>query len=101
MQVNKLAKHGQALQLRPSEVSFTRALDAQRAEGKAIFGAGFLLSREATQRKIDAEDAAANLRRIAALHNDACVSEDSAVVWPLTDREKALIAKLGKEPADA
>lgn len=106
VQVNKLAKHGQALQLRPSEVSFTRALDAQRAEGKAIFGAGFLLSREATQRKIDAEDAAAadaaaNLRRIAALHNDACVSEDGAVVWPLTDREKALIAKLGKEPADA
>lgn len=105
VQINKLAKHGQALQFREDEVSFTRALDAQRAEGKAIFGAGFLLSQEATARKVEAEGAAAehaaeNLRRLADVKDDTVYNEDCCVVWPLTDRELGIIAQLGKRPAD-
>ena len=105
MQINKLAKHGQALQFKASEVAFTRALDAQRAEGKAIYGAGFLLSHEATARKVDAETAAAaaaaeNLRKIADVQDDSCINEDGRVIWPLTERELALIAQLGKDRAD-
>lgn len=101
VQINKLAKHGQALQLKADEVSFTRALDAQRAEGKAIFGGGFLLSHDATERKMDAESAAAaraaeNLRRIASLSDEKTISEDGRVIWPLTDRELALIQTLGR-----
>lgn len=105
VQINKLAKHGQALRLAASEVLFTRALDAQRAEGKAIFGGGFLLSQEATARKVDAENAAAqsaaeNLRRLADVKDDTVYDDSDRVVWPLTERERAIIAQLGKRPAD-
>lgn len=105
VQINKLAKHGQALRLAASEVLFTRALDAQRAEGKAIFGGGFLLSQEATARKVDAENAAAqsaaeNLRRLADVKDDTVYDDSDCVVWPLTERERAIIAQLGKRTSD-
>ena len=72
---NKLAKYGQALQILPSACSFTRALDAQRESGKAIYGAGFLLSEKAAAEKAAAEKAA-------------------ATQWKLSERELAIIAEL-------
>ena len=66
-----LAKYGISLRIRPEEASFTRALDAQREENKAIFGAGFLLAEKAA-----AEKAAARK-------------------WQLSERELQIIKDLG------
>ena len=68
---HKLANNGIALTIRRQEASFTRVLDDQRLMGKTIFGGGFLLSEKAA-----AEKAAAH-------------------IWELSEREKAIISKLG------
>ena len=67
-----------ALRIPASDASFARALDAQREQGKAIYGASFLLSEKAA-----AENAAAEKRE--------------QFVWELSDREKAIVAALGKD----
>ena len=67
-----------ALRIPASDASFARALDAQREQGKAIYGASFLLSEKAAAEKAAAEKAAAH-------------------VWELSDREKAIVAALGKD----
>ena len=61
--------------VKASECSFIRALDSQRAQGKAIYG-GFLLSEKAA-----AEKAAAKTR--------------DAYVWELSEREREIVAALG------
>ena len=71
-----LAKYGVALRIRPEDASFTRALDAQREEDKAIFGAGFLLAEKAA-----AEKAAARK-------------------WQLSERELQIIRDLGTGDAE-
>ena len=72
-----------ALRIPASDASFARALDAQREQGKAIYGASFLLSEEAAAEKAAAEKAAAEKRE--------------QFVWELSDREKAIVAALGKD----
>lgn len=66
-----ISRHGVELKIRAQDACFIRALDAQKqAEGRAIYGAGFLLSDSATAEK-------ANVR-----------------AWELSDREREIIAKL-------
>ena len=84
--MNKLAKYGQALRIREGDTSFIRTLDAQREFDKAIFGGGFLLSEKAAAEKAAAEKAAAEK---AAAHR-----------WQLSEREREIVAQLGKRPAD-
>ena len=67
----------QALRVRAEDAAFTRALDEQRAQKRAIYGAAFLLSEKAA-----AEKAAAEKRE--------------QFVWALSNREKALVKSLGK-----
>ena len=74
--INKLTKYGQALRIPETDAVFIRALDAQKDQGKAIFGGGFLLSASAAAEKAAAEKAAATR-------------------WPLSERERTLIASLG------
>ena len=76
--INKLAKYGQALRISSGDAAFCRALDAQKEQGKAIYGGGFLLSAEAAAEKAAAEKAA-------------------ALRWSLSDRERTLIASLGAD----
>ena len=71
-----------ALRIPASDASFARALDAQREQGKSIYGASFLLSEKAAAEKAAAEKAAAEKRE--------------QFVWELSDREKAIVAALGK-----
>ena len=61
-------------------------LDAQRPEGKAIYGCGFLLSESAAR---EAEAAA----REAEAANAECV-------WELSERERGIVAGLGKNDDD-
>ena len=87
--MNRLAKWGQAMQIRDEDAIFVRALDAQREAGKAIYGGGFLLSEKAAAEKAAAEKAAAE--KAAAGDPDRC--------WELSDRERAIIAAMGAEAA--
>ena len=79
--MKSLARYGQLLQIPESDAAFIRALDAQREVGKAIYGAGFLLSEKAAAEK------AAALRSI---------DGDGPKCWTLSERELGIIAELGK-----
>ena len=81
--MNKLAKYGQALRISAADAVFIRALDAQKEQGKAIFGGGFLLSGSAAAEKAAAEKAAAE--------------KAAALRWPLSERERTLVASLGSD----
>ena len=72
-----LSKHGQELKIRKEDTALIRELDAQKEQGKAIFGGGYLLSEKAAAEKAAAEKAA-------------------ATVWKLSDREKEIISSLGR-----
>ena len=61
------------------------ALDAQRAEGKGIYGSGFLLSENATR---DAEAATREVANAKGMKLE--------YVWELSERERGIIAGLGK-----
>lgn len=73
-------------------------LDAQKEYGKGIFGSGFLLSdecaRDAERAKADAERAKA-LEAAKALGDGVEVEPDGSVVWRLSERELAIIERLG------
>ena len=67
------SRYGQKLAFRAEDVQHIRALDSQKKAGKAIYGAGFLLSEKAAAEK-------------AAAHQ-----------WELSERELEIIKQLGKE----
>lgn len=75
------------LRVRAEDASFIRALDAQRDHGKTIYGTAFLLSEKAAAEKAAAEKAAAE---------KAAAEKAAAHVWELSDREKTIVAALGK-----
>ena len=75
--LNYLAKYGQDFRLRQEDVSDKIGeLDAQKAEGKGLYGGGFLISEKAAAEKAAAEKAAAR-------------------VWQLSERELEIIRTLG------
>ena len=82
----RLCKYGVAYTLRRGECLRIPALDAQRREGKSVFGSGYLLSSRAAAERAAAERAAAE--------------RAAATFWQLSAREKAMIEYLdGKEAA--
>lgn len=90
-----------ALQICASDALFIRALDAQRELKQAIYGGGFLLSERATSEKLVADSEATQESAAAALERAKSVtggrlSADGKVIWPLSDREREIIAALGK-----
>lgn len=103
--INRLCKHGQALQISAKDAVFIRALDAQREAGKAIYGGGFLLSdkaaaqRTAAEKAADALNAASQALLEKKMVEDEETARSSAVKWELSDRELAIIAAMGAEAA--
>ncbi|MBR2582844.1 MAG: ParB N-terminal domain-containing protein [Oscillospiraceae bacterium] len=89
--INRLCKYGQVLRIAENEASFTRALDAQRESGKAIYGGGFLLSEKAAAEKAAVEKAAAE---------KAAAEKAAALKWQLSEREKEIVASLGAEGSE-
>ena len=86
------------LRVRAEDASFIRALDAQRDHGKGIYGTAFLLSEKAAAEKAAAEKAAeekAAAEKAAA--EKAAAEKREQFVWALSDREKAIVAALGKD----
>ena len=79
-------------------MEFVRALDAQRAHKKAIFGGGFLLSEKSTAEKLKAEKAAAEKAAAEkAAAEKANAEKVGAEVWGLSDRELEIIRELSGE----
>ena len=74
-------KYGVEYRLEKKDAMFIRALDAQRANGKEIFGGGYLLSERAAAERAAAERAAAE--------------RAAAERWQLSERERQIVAKLG------
>ena len=85
-----MAAHGVELTVKEKDAYFVRSLDAQRAKGKAIFGAGYLLNRKAAAEKAAAEKAAAEK----AAAEKAAAEKVGAQVWELSEREKTLLERL-------
>jgi len=71
--------YGIDYRLEKADCTFIRAMDAQREAGKACFGGAFLLSERAAAERAVAERAAAHK-------------------WSLSERERAIVANLGKCP---
>lgn len=80
---------GVDFRLRREDAARISALDAQLSEGKSIYGSGFLLSENATRDAKTAAHEAANA--------DGMKSE---YVWELSERERGIIANLGKNDDD-
>ena len=78
-----MAAHGVSLEISERDAHFIRALDAQKASGKGLFGSGFLLSEKAAAEKAAAEKAAAEK-----------VNTD---IWELSEREWAIVRGLGSD----
>ena len=85
------------LRVRAEDASFIRALDAQRNHGKGIYGTAFLLSEKAAAEKAAAEKAAAEKAAAEKAAAEKAAAENrEQFVWELSDREKAIVAALGK-----
>ena len=96
--VQSLASHHTDFRINRSEAYFLRQLDAQKDKGSAIYGGGFLLSTRAAEEKNLAQQLAAERP----VYEGPNAEEGAKIVWPLSDRERAIIAALdaGQVPSD-
>ena len=83
-----MAAHGVSLEIGGSDAYFIRALDAQKAAGKGLFGSGFLLSEKAAAEKAAAEKAAAEKAAAEKVNTD---------IWELSEREREIVRGLGND----
>ena len=81
--LNRWSKYGIEYSITEEDCVPVEALDAQKAEGKAIYGKGFLLSERAAAERAAAERAAAE--------------RAAAERWELSDREWAIVKSIGGE----
>ena len=79
--IQKLAGRGVDLKIKEEDCFFIRALDDQKRMKKTLYGAGFLLSKNATAEKKAAEKKAAE--------------KNQTIAWKLSDREKEITEQLG------
>ena len=80
--VARLSKYGIPFEVSVEQSCAISSLDSQRDTKKAIYGKGYLVSEKAAAEKAAAEKAAAE--------------KAAATRWTLSDRERAIIAKLSK-----
>ncbi len=80
--LGKIAKYVE-LKIYPEQCVFIRSLDSQKESGKALYGAGFLISNKAAAEKAAAEKAAAEK-----------AAEKETTIWTLSEREKKIIEEL-------
>lgn len=82
--LNKVGKAGVDFRVKASDVAFTPRLASQKAMKKAIFGGGYLMGEAKAAELKAAELKAAELK-----------AAEDVTVWPLNDKEKQIIGKLG------
>lgn len=88
--VARRCERGVDFRLRRDDAALVSALDAQRLEGKGIYGKGFLPSESAAREAKAAEAKAA----------EADTVEGADYVWELSERERGIVAKLGKNEGE-
>jgi len=79
--LNYMSEHGVNYRVSHESAAFVRVLDAQKPAGKTIFGGGLLLADRAAADRAAADRAAAD--------------RAAAIFWPLSEREREIIARLG------
>ena len=95
--IGYLSKYGQNIQIASEDCFFIRALDAQKAKGKCLFGSGYLISEKAAAEKAAAEKAAAEKAAAEkAAAEKAAAEKAAAEKWQLSEREKTIIKLLDK-----
>lgn len=86
-----MSKYGIDYRVGKADALFVRDLDAQRPAGKTIFGGGLLLARERATAKQEA------MKRATLKASEEKSDVTQTVVWPLSDRERRIIKRLGNE----
>lgn len=84
--MNYISQYGQLLKIKRQDLVVIDQLDAMKEDKKTIYGGGILISERAAAERTAAERAAAE--RAAAERENT---------WQLSDREKEIIAGLGRE----
>ncbi|GIZ15607.1 chromosome partitioning protein ParB [Capnocytophaga catalasegens] len=77
--ISQIVEKGVNIEIKKKDVSFCRGMDAQKLLKKTIFGSGFIMSNEATERM--------KAKRMKA--------KKETIYWELSDREKELVKTLG------
>ena len=80
--MKKLARYDIDFEIKRSESTHISSLDQQKEKGKTIFGSGLLISERAAAERAAAERAAAE--------------KFEREVWELSERERAIVAALGR-----
>lgn len=97
--LQRYSLRGVKIEISRNECVRVTALDSQRENKKAIFGGGLLLSNRAAERNKDAKKAAKAALQKAATEREER-GKESIIVWPLSYREKAIIADLDSRSAE-
>lgn len=91
--LQRYAHYGVPFAVRAEECTLVRALDAQKAAGKGIYGAGLLLSREKTAERVAADQTAERVSRERAAERTA---KGLQHVWELSERERDIVDVLSR-----
>ena len=91
--VGGLSKYGIPFCVRYDESVRISQLDSQKESGKAIYGSGYLVSDKAAEEASKAAEEAIKRAAEEAIKR-AAEAKKTATRWTLSDREKAIIAKL-------
>ena len=94
--LSRYAVHGVELNIRPDECVRISELDSMKEVGKGLFGGGFLLSDGAAKRNEAAEAQREENKRIEE-ENKRIEEENKRVEWKISDREREIIASLGRK----
>ena len=86
--VGAWSQYGVLFKVPRAECRKITELDAQKEQGAAIFGGGFLVSDNVAAQAAQAAQAAGI--------NAALLGADGAVVWELSERERAIVEELGR-----
>ena len=90
-----MSEHGVDYRLGKEDAVFISMLDAQQAQGKSIFGGGFLMSERAAAERAAADRAAAERAAADRAAAERAAAERAAAErWQLSGREKAMQAQL-------
>lgn len=81
-----LSKYGVAFEVPSDHCTRITELDAQADYEKSIYGGGYLLSREYTEKRKEADS-----------RKEKKVKEELVIVWELSDREREMVEALGGE----
>lgn len=85
--IQRYSKYGITFEVKREECALVRSLDAQRAVGKAVYGAGLLLSKQKAADRVAADRVAADR---------AAADRAADYTWELSDRERRIVEILSK-----